>query len=82
MVFPERRPFATKWQGARLAAIYGVPGHFCFWCIIAGAAPAIEMGHRRHAGRHPALRCFLYIVPYFLGTIPQPWMKLSVFRWC
>ncbi len=28
LVFPERRP-ANRWQGARLAAIYGVPGVSC-----------------------------------------------------
>src|SRR6202158_25837 len=35
LVFPERRP-ATKWQGARLAAIYGFPGILLLVRVLVG----------------------------------------------
>jgi two-component system NtrC family sensor kinase len=121
LVFPERRP-ATKWQGARLAAIYGVPGILLLMRVLVGlrdlgfmpsigarilldqldlaclgiyfllAAAVFVNSYRRAssgilrqqlkwvtggalAGILPFL--FLYVVPYFLGIVPRPWMNLS-----
>jgi two-component system, NtrC family, sensor kinase len=121
LVFPERRP-ATKWQGARLAAIYGVPGVLLLVRVLVGlrelgftpsigarflldqldlaclgiyfllAAYVFVNSYRRAssgilrqqlkwvtggalAGILPFL--FLYVVPYFFGIVPQPWMNLS-----
>jgi PAS domain S-box-containing protein len=122
LVFPERRP-ATKWQGARLAAIYGVPGVLLLVRVLVGlrelgfmpsigarivldrldlaclgiyfllAAYVFVNSYRRAssgilrqqlkwvtggalAGILPFL-CF-YVVPYFFGLVPRPWMDLSV----
>ena len=121
LVFPERRP-ASRWQGAILAAIYGVPGALLVVRLLVGLRelgfmPSIEArnlldrldlaclgiyfllaavvfvnSYRRAssgilrqqlkwvtggalAGIVPFL--FLYIVPYFLGVVPRPWMNLS-----
>ena len=121
LVFPERRP-ASRWQGAILGAIYGIPGTLLVVRILVGLRelgfmPSIEArnlldrldlaclgiyfmlaavvfvnSYRRAssgilrqqlkwvtggalAGILPFL--FLYIVPYFLGIVPQPWMNLS-----
>ena len=44
--------------------------------VARNAAAAIEMGDRRTlAGIVPFL--LLYIVPYFLGVVPRPWMNFS-----
>ncbi len=122
LVFPERRP-ASRWQGARLAAIYGVPGALLLLRVLVGlqelgfmpsiearmvldrldlgtlgfyfvlAATAFVISYRRAssgilrqqlkwvtggalAGILPFL--FLYIVPYFMGVVPRPWMNFSV----
>jgi len=122
LVFPERRP-ATKWQGAKLAAIYGVPGVLLLVRVLVGirelgfmpsigariildrldlaclgiyfllAAYVFVNSYRRAssgilrqqlkwvtggalAGILPFL-CF-YVVPYFFGFVPRPWMNLSV----
>src|SRR5260370_39751399 len=42
LVFPERRP-ASRWQGARLAAIYGVPGTLLLLRVLVGLQ---ELGFR------------------------------------
>src|SRR5579863_142773 len=123
LVFPERRP-ATKWQGARLAAIYGVPGVLLLVRVLVGlrelgfmpsigarivldrldlaclgiyfllAAAVFVNSYRRAssgilrqqlkwvtggalAGIMPFL--LLYILPRFASTVPQTWMKFSVF---
>src|SRR6202158_2813649 len=121
LVFPERRP-ANRWQGARLAAIYGVPGILLLVRVLVGlrelgfmpsidarntldrldlaclgiyfllAAVVFVMSYRRAssgilrqqlkwvtggalAGIVPFL--LLYILPFFLGVVPRPWMNLS-----
>ena len=121
LVFPERRP-VTKWQGAKLAAIYGVPGILLLAHVFVGlgelgfmpslgarilldqldlaclgiyfllAAAVFVNSYRRAssgilrqqlkwvtggalAGILPFL--FLYVVPYFLGIVPRPWMNFS-----
>jgi two-component system NtrC family sensor kinase len=121
MVFPERRP-AGKWQGAKLAFVYGVPGMLLLVRVLVGlqelgfmpslearllldrldlaylgiyfllAAAVFVQSYRTAssailrqqlkwvtggalAGILPFL--FLYIVPYFLGIVPQPWMNVS-----
>ena len=121
LVFPERRP-ATKWQRARLAAIYGVPGILLLVRVLVGlgglgfmpsvgarilldqldlaclgiyfllAAVVFVNSYRRAssgilrqqlkwvtggalAGILPFL--FFYVVPYFFGVVPRPWMNLS-----
>ena len=122
LVFPERRP-APRWQGAKLAAIYGVPGALLLVRVLVGlrewgfmpsigarilldqldlaclgiyfmlAAAIFVNSYRRAssgilrqqlkwvtggalAGILPFL--LLYIVPYFLGIVPRPWMNFSV----
>ena len=121
MVFPERRPFG-KWQRAKLAFVYGVPGILLLVRVLVGiqelgfmpslearilldrldlaclgiyfllAAAVFVQSYRRAssailrqqlkwvtggalAGILPFL--LLYIVPYFLGIVPQPWMNVS-----
>jgi two-component system, NtrC family, sensor kinase len=121
MVFPERRP-TEKWQRAKLAFVYGVPGILLLVRVLVGlqqlgfmpslearilldrldlaylgiyfllAAAVFVQSYRRAssailrqqlkwvtggalAGILPFL--FLYIVPYFLGIVPQPWMNVS-----
>jgi two-component system NtrC family sensor kinase len=121
MVFPERRP-SEKWQRAKLAFVYGVPGILLLVRVLVGlqqlgfmpslearilldrldlaylgiyfllAAAVFVQSYRRAssailrqqlkwvtggalAGILPFL--FLYIVPYFLGIVPQPWMNVS-----
>ena len=121
LVFPERRP-ATKWQRARLLAIYGVPGILLLVRVLVGlgglgfmpsvgarilldqldlaclgiyfllAAVVFVNSYRRAssgilrqqlkwvtggalAGILPFL--FFYVVPYFFGVVPRPWMNLS-----
>jgi len=121
MVFPERRSFG-KWQRAKLAFVYGVPGMLLLVRVLVGlqelgfmpslearilldrldlaclgiyfllAAAVFVQSYRRAssailrqqlkwvtggalAGILPFL--FLYILPYFLGIVPQPWMNVS-----
>ena len=121
LVFPERRP-APRWQGAKLAAIYGVPGALLLVRVLVGlrelgfmpsigarilldqldlaclgiyfmfAAAVFVNSYRRAssgilrqqlkwvtggalAGILPFL--LLYVVPYFLGIVPRPWMNFS-----
>ncbi len=121
LVFPERRP-ANKWQGAKLVAIYGVPGILLLVHVLVGlgelgfmpsmgarilldqldlaclgiyfllAAVVFVNSYRRAssgilrqqlkwvtggalAGILPFL--LLYVVPYFLGVVPRPWMNFS-----
>jgi two-component system NtrC family sensor kinase len=121
LVFPERRP-AAKWPGARLAAIYGLPGVLLLVRVLVGlrqlgfmpsigarilldqldlaclgiyflfAAAAFVNSYRRAssgilrqqlkwvtggalAGIFPFL--LLYVVPFFLGIVPRPWMNFS-----
>jgi len=121
MVFPERRS-SGKWQRAKLAFVYGVPGILLLVRVLVGlqelgfmpslesriildrldlaylgiyfllAAAVFVQSYRRAssailrqqlkwvtggalAGILPFL--FLYIVPYFLGIVPQPWMNVS-----
>jgi two-component system, NtrC family, sensor kinase len=121
LVFPERRP-VTRWRGAKLAAIYGVPGVLLLVHVLVGlgelgfmpsvsarilldrldlaclgiyfllSAVVFVNSYRRAssgilrqqlkwvtggalAGILPFL--FLYVVPYFLGVVPRPWMNFS-----
>jgi two-component system, NtrC family, sensor kinase len=121
LVFPERRP-ASRWQGAKLAVIYGVPGALLLVRVLVGlrelgfmpsiaarilldqldlaclgiyfmlAAAVFVNSYRRAssgilrqqlkwvtggalAGILPFL--LLYVVPYFLGIVPRPWMNFS-----
>ncbi|MBZ5700115.1 MAG: PAS domain S-box protein [Acidobacteriia bacterium] len=121
LVFPERRP-VPRWQGAKLAAIYGVPGALLLVRVLVGlrelgfmpsigarilldqldlaclgiyfmfAAAVFVNSYRRAssgilrqqlkwvtggalAGILPFL--LLYVVPYFLGIVPRPWMNFS-----
>ncbi len=121
LVFPERRP-VSKWQGAKLAAIYGIPGVLLAVRVMVGlrelgfmpsvsarilldqfdlaylgiyfllAAVVFVNSYRRAAsgilrqqlkwvtggavaGILPFL--LLYVVPYFLGIVPRPWMNFS-----
>jgi two-component system NtrC family sensor kinase len=121
LLFPERRP-VRKWQGATLAAIYGVPGVLLALRVLVGlgdfgfapslgarelldrldmaclgiyfllAAMVFVRSYRRAssgilrqqlkwvtggalAGIIPFL--LFYIVPYFLGVAPRPWMNFS-----
>ena len=121
LVFPERRP-APRWQGAKLAAIYGVPGALllvrvlvalrdlgfmpsigarilldqldlaCLGIYFMFSAAVFVNSYRRAssgilrqqlkwvtggalAGILPFL--LLYVVPYFLGVVPRPWMNFS-----
>jgi two-component system NtrC family sensor kinase len=121
LVFPERRS-SSRWRGAKLAAIYGVPGILllvrvlvavqelgfmpslqarilldqldlaCLGIYFLLAAAVFVNSYRRAssgilrqqlkwvtggalAGIVPFL--LLYILPYFLGVVPRPWMNFS-----
>jgi two-component system, NtrC family, sensor kinase len=121
LVFPERRS-GSRWRGAKLAAIYGVPGILLLVRILVavqelGFMPTLQArilldqldlaglgiyfllaavvfvnSYRRAssgilrqqlkwvtggalAGIVPFL--LLYILPYFLGVVPRPWMNFS-----
>jgi len=121
LVFPERRP-PSKWKGAILSAIYGVPAALLLVRVLVGlqergfmpsidarivldrldlaclgiyfllAALVFVNSYRRAssgilrqqlkwvtggalAGIIPFV--LLYVVPYFFGVAPQPWMNFS-----
>ncbi len=121
LVFPERRS-ASRWRGAKLAAIYGVPAVLllvrvlvslgglgfmpsvgarilldqldlaCLGIYFLLAAIVFVNSYRRASsgilrqqlkwvtvGALAGILPFLlfYVVPYFLGVVPRPWMNFS-----